>query len=477
MTPSSVRTSADPGRRGPRDWWREAKDGLTGRPRDYTTGPIAPALVALSVPMVLEMSMQAVFEVADVWFVARLGPAPVAAVGLSAALVVLVFAVAIGLSMAVQAIVARRIGEGRPEDAAQAAWQAIVVGLAVSLALGALGVYEAETLLRLMGADEQVVRAGRGYLQVLLGTNVSIMLLFLMNAVFRGSGDAAYSMRVLWIANGLNVVLDPIFIFGWGPVPAFGTTGAAVATTIGRTVGIALQVWILAKGRTRLRRPVGGFRLQPALLRSLLTVAAPGIVQFLVGTASFLVMTRIVADFGSDTVAGFTVAQRVLVFVVLPAWGLGNAAATMVGQNLGAGHAQRAIDSVRLSSGAALAIMGTGGVLTFLLAEPLVRLFTPDPAVVEAGRLCLQVIAFGFPLRAVVLTLVQSFNGAGDTTTPTWVNLLAYWIVQIPVAVVLAHTAGLGPFGIYLAVVVSQVAAAWTAWVLFRRGRWLTRTV
>lgn len=458
-------------------WWTDAKDGMTGRVRDYTRGPIAPALVALSVPMVLEMFMQAVFEVADVWFVARLGPAPVAAVGLSAALVVLVFAVSIGLSMAVQAIVARRIGEGDPDGAAAAVVQAVGLGILISTVVAVVGVVEADTLLRLMGAEDDVVEAGRGYLQVLMGSNGTIMLLFLFNAVFRGTGEASHSMRVLWIANLLNVVLDPIFIFGFGPVPAMGTTGAAIATTMGRLVGITLQIYLLTRGRTRLRFSRAGFRLQADIMRRLMTVAWPAVVQFLVGTASFVALTRIVAMYGSDALAGFTVAQRILVFVVLPALGLGNAAATMVGQNLGAGFPDRADASVRLSSRAALVIMGIGGAATLLVAEPLIRLFTHDPGVVSAGTLCLRVIAFGFPLRAVVLTLIQSFNGAGDTTTPTWINLVAYWIVQIPAALLLARTADLGPVGIYLAIVLSQAMAAWIAWVMFVRGKWRAKVV
>lgn len=452
--------------------WRDVVDGLSGRPREYTKGPLWPGIVALAVPMVLEMLMQSVFEIADIWFVGRLGPEAVAAVGLSAALVVLVFAVAIGLSMGAQAMVARRIGEGDREAAGIAAWHAVIAGIVVSTVVGIAGVAYAGPLLRLMGATETVISVGTPYFAVMIGTNITITLLFLLNAVFRGAGDASIAMRALWIANILNVVLDPVFIFGFGPVPALGVAGAAIATTLARAIGIAFQVWVLVKGHSRLRRPAGGFRFDSNLIVRLAKVAGPGMIQFLVGASSFIVMTRLVAWFGSDSVAGYTIAFRIIVFVLLPAWGLANATATLTGQNLGAGNPDRAEQAVWMCARLSVGVLIVVGSALFFAAPFFIGLFTDSPAVVEVGASCLAIFAVAFPLRGAALILVQAFNGAGDTTTPTWINLAAYWVVQIPVALGLAHGLGWGTNGLFLATAVANAAAAVMAWLRFRRGDW-----
>ncbi len=427
--------------------------------------------------MVLEMSMQAVFEVADVFFVGRLGPDAVAAVGYTATLLVLVFAIGIGLSMAAAATVARRIGEGDPDAAARAAVQAIALGIAVSIPAALIGGFGAGPLLRLMGATDAVVAAGTSYFRWLFVTNVVIVLLFLINAIFRGVGDAIFAMRALWLANILNIVLDPILIFGLGPIPAFGVQGAAIATVIGRSIGVAYQLRVLTSGRLRIRVTRDHITMRPDTLRKLINLSIPAVVQYLVGTASWIGVMRMLAEFGSAVVAGYTIAVRVIVFALLPSWGMGNAAATLVGQNLGAGKPDRSERSVWISGAINTIFLTAFGVAMYFYGGEIVGLFTDDLDAIAAGALCLAVIAFSYPFFGYGMVVVQAFNGAGDTRTPTIINLIAYWILQIPLAWLLAFKFGLGQTGVFIAIAVAQAVLALLAAVWFRAGRWKTLIV
>jgi len=445
---------------------------LRGKSLDYTVGSLWRAIIVLSIPMVLEMLMQSVFEVADIYFVGRLGADAVAAVGLTASLIILVFAVGLGLSMATSAMVARRIGEGDPEGAACSVWQAFILTTAVAIPVGIACVFLADDLLRLMGATPGVVEIGTGYAQVMLGSNATVLLLFLFNAVFRGAGDASVAMRALWIANVLNIILDPILIFGFGPVPAMGVTGAAVATAIARGVGVGYQIWILVRGSSRIRIARRHLVLQASVLRRLFRIALPGMMQYLVGTASWLALMRIMAEFGSEALAGYTVAIRIIIFALLPSWGIANAAATLVGQNLGAGQPDRAERSVWYVTAVDTVFLILMGATFFIFADTVVRWFVTDPEAVRVGILSIRILTSAYPIWAVGMVIIQAFNGSGDTTTPTWINFVAFWIVQIPAAWFLAVPGGFGPAGIFWAIVMGQTLAAVIAVVYFRRGNW-----
>jgi putative MATE family efflux protein len=457
--------------------WRAVAESLAGSDQDFTEGSLERGIVLLAVPMVLEMTLESVFAVCDVFFVSRLGPAAVATVGLTEAVVTLVFGVAIGLSMATTAMVARRIGEKDRDGAACAAVQAILLGLGVSVVFGAMGVIAAPHILGLMGADAEVVRVGSSYTAVLLGGTVTIVLLFLINAVFRGAGDAAIAMRVLWLANAVNLVLDPCLIFGLGPFPELGVTGAAVATTIGRGTGVVFQLVLLARGRGRVALRRSDLRLDLGVMARLVRVSLGGIFQFLIATASWLGLVRILAVFGSAALAGYTIAIRVVIFSILPSWGLSNAAATLVGQNLGAGKPDRATRAVWLTALYNVGFLGLVAVVFLLWAHPIVRLFTADPVVVRVGADCLRTISYGYVFYAFGMVIVQAFNGAGDTWTPTVINLCCYWLFQIPLAWALARPLGLGAHGVFLAIAIAESLIAVVGLAVFRLGRWKTRTV
>ena len=384
--------------------------------------------------MILEMAMESIFAVVDIAFVSVLGTDAVAAVGITEALVTVLYAVSMGLGMGITAMVARRIGAGDAEDAARVTGQSIWVGILLSVGIGVFGVIFARDLLVIMGASEGVVATGTGYIAVLLGGAFSIVFLFLMNAAFRGAGDATVALRSLWIANGCNIVLDPLFIFGIGPFPEMGVTGAAVATTIGRGVGVAYQFWYLLRGRGRLAFGARHFRFIPSLAWRMLRISFGGVGQFLIATSSWIGIMRIVAMFGSPAIAAFTIALRAMEFFYLPAWGLGNAAATLVGQNLGAGHADRAAQSAWKAARYNTVFMGVTAVFLFVFASTITGWFTNDPQVLEIGTHCMQIVAAGFPLYAIGMVIVQAMNGAGDTETPMTLNLVCFWLVQIPLA-------------------------------------------
>ncbi len=448
------------------------RESLRDNEVDYTRGPVRRALGLLAIPMMLELSMEAVFAVVDIAFVSRLGTDAVAAVGITEALVTVLYAIAIGLGMGVTAMVSRRIGAGDADAAAQVTGQAIWLCAVLSIAVGIFGVAYAEDMLRMMGASDGVIEQGTGFTSVLLGGSASILYLFLLNAAFRGAGDAAVALRSLWLANGINIVLDPCFIFGLGPFPEMGVTGAAVATTIGRGVGVVYQLYYLIGGRGRLEFHLRHLRLVPPLLYRMIIISAGGVGQFLIATSSWIVIMRIVAIYGSAAIAAYTIALRLIEFVFLPAWGLGNAAATLVGQNLGAMQPDRAEESAWQAAKYNVWFMTGLGMLSVIAAPWITGLFTSDPEVMRYGVNCIRIFGIGYPLYAVGMIMTQALNGAGDTATPSTLNLLCFWLVQIPLAWWLAEPLSFGPNGVFVAIVVAESLLSVLAVVVFRRGRW-----
>ncbi len=469
--PQIPSSELDPG------FWASVWEALRGSQRDFTSGSIPRAVLLLAVPMVLELAGESVFAVADAFFVSRLGAAPLAAVGLTESLLALVYSIAIGLSMATTALVARRWGEKRRADAGRAAAQAILAGVLISVVLGVVGALAAPALLRLMGAEPEVVAVAGGYTRIMLGGMVTIMLLFLINAAFRGAGDASVAMRSLWLANAVNLVLDPCLIFGLGPFPELGLTGAAVATNLGRGAGVVFQLWMLLRRGGRLEAGAADFRLDLPVIRNLMRVSWGGIGQYLVATASWIGLIRILAVFGSNMLAGYVIAIRVVVFAILPAWGLSNAAATLVGQNLGARRPDRAERSVWITGWYNMAFLGGVTVVFLTMARHIVSVFTTDPEIVPNAVNCFRIISYGYVFYAWEMVMVQAFNGAGDTWTPTRLNFGCFWLFQIPLAWLLARTLDLGPNGVYWAISASYSVAAVVAIALFQRGRWKTAEV
>lgn len=459
-----------------RSTWRRARaffaEALRDNEEDYTTGPVGRALGLLAIPMMLEMAMESIFAVVDIAFVSRLGTDAVAAVGITEALITVLYAVAIGLGMGITAMVSRRIGAKDAHGAAQVTGQSIWVGILLSVLIGILGVTYARDLLVIMGASSGVVEQGTGFTTVLLGGSFSIIYLFILNAAFRGAGDATVALRSLWIANGINIVLDPCFIFGLGPFPEMGVTGAAVATTIGRSIGVAYQLWYLLNGRGRIAFAMRHLRFVPSLAWRLIRISLGGIGQFLIATSSWIILMRIVALFGSPAIAAYTIALRMMEFVFLPAWGLGNAAATLVGQNLGAGHPERAEQSTWKAARYNTAFMSLAGILLLVFAGTITGWFTNDPEVLRLGTSCLRILAIGFPLYAVGMVIVQAMNGAGDTETPATLNLVCFWLVQIPLGYTLATKMPLEANGVFIAEVVAESLLTILSIFVFRRGSW-----
>jgi putative MATE family efflux protein len=448
------------------------QDALDGSHRDFTTGSLDRAIALLAIPMVLEMAMESLFGIVDGFFVAKLGQDAVATVGFTESLLALLFGVAIGLSLSTTAMVARRIGEKDPEGAAVAAVQSIAIGIGVSVAVGLIGISSAPKLLALMGASRTIVASGARYTTLMIGSSGVIFFLFLINAIFRGAGDAALAMRALWVANAINIVLDPCLINGWGPFPRLGVYGAAVATTIGRGVGVLFQLWMLGAGKSRVVIRRDQIRIDPAVLWRLLNVSITGIVQFLVATASWMGLVRIVSMFGSAAVAGYTIAIRLFVFVILPSWGMCNAAATLVGQNLGAGKPGRSESAVYKTGVYNMIYLGLVSLVFLLGAEPLASIFTHEPEFHRVAVDCLHILALGNVCYAWGMVMAQAFNGAGDTRTPTLINLGCYWMFQLPLAYTLAVTLGWGTRGVFIAIPTAEAALAVISLLLFRRGGW-----
>jgi len=453
---------------------RRVRESLQGGERLLTHLPVERAIVLLSIPMMLEMLMESLFAVVDVFFVARLGTEAVAAVGLTESVMMLDYSLAIGLSMAATAMVARRVGEGDRDGAAPTAVQVLWLGIGTSVVMGIAGWYFTGDILRLMGAEDKVLEQGSGYARILFTGNATVMLLFLLNAVFRGAGDASLAMRSLWLANGINIILDPCLIFGWGPFPEMGIEGAAVATVIGRGIGVAYQLWHLFRGTHIVRVARRHLNWAWDTVGRLFSIGSVGAGQYLVASASWLFLTRIVADFGPDAMAGYTIAIRVMVFSILPAWGIANAASTLVGQHLGAGQPDEAERSTWKASRYAVLFMLGIMVLYLAMAGPIIGLFTSVPTVVAEGTEALRVISLGYAFYGLGMVLSQGFNGAGDTRTPMLLNIVGFWMLEIPLAWFLAGPAGWGPTGVYAAVALAESAVAVGAIWFFRRGRWKT---
>jgi MATE family, multidrug efflux pump len=452
--------------------WKSVREAIRGSHQDFTQGSLNRAILLLAIPMVLEMVLESLFAVVDVFWVGRLGADAVATVGLTESLMSLVFAVGLGLSLSTTAMVARRIGEKDPEGAAVAGVQAIAIGLAVSLLVGIPCFLFAPQLLKLMGASPQIIATGSGYARIALGGSGAIMLLFLNNAIFRGAGDAAIAMRLLWVSNIINLILDPCLIFGWGPFPKLGVTGAALATLTGRSIGVLYQFYRLLRGSQRIRILRSQIRLALPVLLRLLRVSLTGILQFAIAHTSWIGLVRIVSIFGSAALAGYTIAIRIVIFVLLPSWGLSNAAATLVGQNLGAKQAERAEKSVWRTGFYNMLFLGGIGIVFTIFATPIVSLFTHDRQVVPLAASCLRIISYGNIAYAYGMVMLQAFNGAGDTVTPTIVHLFGFWFLEIPLAYVLAIPAHLHSNGVFISIVIAEGAIAVAGMILFRRGRW-----
>ena len=452
--------------------WSSIREALRGSHQDFTKGSLNRAILLLAIPMILEMVLESLFAVVDVFWVGRLGADAIATVGLTESMLSLVMAIGFGLSLSTTAMVARRIGEKDPAGAAVAGVQAIVIGVVFSAMVGLPCLFYAPNLLRLMGASPQIVATGSGYARIALGGGGVIMMLFLNNAIFRGAGDAAIAMRLLWVSNIINLILDPCLIFGWGPFPKLGVTGAALATFTGRSIGVLYQFYRLLRGSERIRILRSQLRVNLGVLLRLLRVSLTGILQFLIAHTSWIGLVRIVSVFGSDALAGYTIAIRILIFILLPSWGLSNAAATLVGQNLGAKQPERAQISVWRTGFYNMLFLGIIGVIFLVFATPVVRLFTNDPAVVPLAATCLRILSYGNIAYAYGMVMLQAFNGAGDTVTPTWVHFFGFWLLEIPLAYFLAIPAHVGANGVYISIVVAEAAIATAGVLLFRRGRW-----
>jgi putative MATE family efflux protein len=452
-------------------------EAVRGSQRNYTEGPIDRAILLLAIPMVLEMVMESIFAVVDVFFVAKLGADAVATVGLTESMLTLIYAIAMGIGIGGMATVARRIGEEDSDGAARAAVQSIILGIALSVVIAVAGVSLAPTLLAAMGGSPSVIEHGTTFMRVMFAGNVSIILLFVVNSIFRGAGDAAVAMRVLGLANLINIILGPCLIFGVGPFPELGVTGAAVATTIGRTVGALFALWLLFRPGGQVTVGRRHLRLDPDLMKRVVRLSASGAFQVFIGMASWVGLVRIISTFGSNAIAGYTIAIRVVTFALLPSFGMSNAAATMVGQALGAEKPDRAERAVWRAGLFNLFFLGATGAAFVILARPIAGIFTDDVTVLPFASDCLRIIACGFPLYAYGMVFTQSFNGAGDTSTPTIINLAIFWATEIPLAYLLAITFGLGPHGVFLAILASFSLLAVVSGLVFRRGTWKTKRV
>ena len=460
-----------------KELWSDIKESISGSQRDFTKVSLGKAIFLLSIPMILEMVMESVFAVVDIFFVSRLGANAVATVGITESVMTIVYAIGIGLSTATTALVARRIGEKNAAKAGNAAFQAILVGLSFSVIIAIPGIFFAHEFLLLMGADETMANEGMWYPRIMFGGNAVIMLLFIINAVFRSSGDAAISMRVLWMANMINLVLDPVLIFGLGPFPELGIKGAAIATTIGRGSAVVYQFYLLFKGNGRIHLGLENLTIRFKVMLKILKLSIGGIFQYLIATSSWIIMVRLISQFGAEVLAGYTIAIRIIIFALLPSWGLSNAAATLVGQNLGAKKIERAERSVWITGYANMGMMGTMGIIILLIPDILIRLFIQEEAVIASGITTLQWLGLGFLFYAFGMVVVQGFNGSGDTLTPTRINLVCFWGLQIPLAYLLTTVFKLGLSGVCFAIVFSESMLTVIGIYIFKKGKWKLREV
>lgn len=451
------------------------RDAIKGEHMDYTTGSIRTAVLMLAIPMILEMCMESVFALVDIFFVGHLPNAEhtVQTVGLTESVITLVYSLAIGVAMAATAMVARRVGEKNYKEAGNAAVQSLWVALSITTVISILGFVFAEDILRLMGAEDETIRIGSNYTRIIMAGSLPIMLLFLINGIFRGAGNASIAMKSLWLANICNIILCPTFINGLGPIPALGVTGAALATTTGRSIGVCYQLWHLFKGNGIIKLRRSNLRVDWAVIKSIINIASPGTLQFIIGSCSWIVLARLVAETGhSAASAGYQTAIRVVIFFILPAWGMSNAAATLVGQNLGAKQPQRAEESVMKTAKYNAIFMAAVSVIFLLFASPIISVFTNVPEVKSIAVQALQIIAAGYVFYGIGMVMANAFNGAGDTWTPTWINLICFWFFQIPLAYLLAKYFEMGPKGVFIAVPVAETAISLAAFVLFKRGKW-----
>ncbi|OED42045.1 MATE family efflux transporter [Flavobacteriaceae bacterium (ex Bugula neritina AB1)] len=453
------------------------KIAITGKEQEFTSGSIRKAVFMLAIPMILEMMMESIFALVDAYFVSSISANAIAVVGLTESVLTLIYAVAIGLSMGVTAIVARRVGEKDISRASRTAVQSIFLGTAIGIIIGIIGFLFPKEILGLMGAEQELINEGYRYTQVLLGGNITIMLLFIINAVFRGAGDASVAMKVLIFSNVLNILLDPIFIFGLGPIPGFGVQGAAIATTIGRGSAVLLQLVILFYGWSTIKVVMKDVVFRLAIMMNLIKVSLGGIGQLIIATSSWVFLMRIMAEFGSEVLAGYTIAIRVLMFTLMPSWGMSNAAATLVGQNLGAKKPKRAEQSVWKTGKYNAYFMAIVSIFYFVFAEIIIRIFSVEPNVVEYGALSLRIIAAGYVFYAYGMVVIQSFNGAGDTKTPTIINFFCFWVFQLPFAYVAALVLNWGVMGVLLAITFAEALIAVIGIIWFTRGKWKTISV
>jgi putative MATE family efflux protein len=456
--------------------WTLFREGVRGSSRDFTEGPVGASIVVLAIPMVMEMSMESLFAVVDVFFVSQLGADAVATVGLTESMLAIIYSVAMSLCIGATALVSRRIGAKDPEAAAVAAVQVLAVGLIVSAGIGIAGGMNARSLLSLMGATEGVLENAT-FAVIMLGGNAAIMFIFLINAIFRAAGDAAIAMRVLWLANIINLVLDPCLIFGWGPFPALGVVGAAAATTTGRSIAVLVQLYLLFSGTRRIAIRRRHLRLVPQVMWSVCRLSSTGLLQILINTTSWIGLVRVIATFGSPALAGYTIGIRTVLFALLPSWGLGNAAATMVGQALGAGKPERAEQAVWTAGRFNMIFLGLVSAVFVIFTPSIVSIYTDDPEVARHAVACLRIVSCGFVFYAYGMVLTQSFNGAGDTWTPTWINMGCFWLWEVPLAWLLALHFGFGPTGVFLAVTIAFSTLAVVSAIVFSRGAWKTRRV
>ncbi len=427
--------------------------------------------------MVLEMIMESVFAVVDIFYVSRLGANAVATVGITESVMTIVYAIGVGLSVATTALVSRRIGEKNNKQAGVVAFQAILVGVIISILLAVPGVLLASSFLKLMGATDQMAAEGYMYPAIMFGGNVVIMLLFIINAVFRSSGDAAISMRVMWVANIINLILDPLLIFGVGSFPGLGIKGAAIATTVGRGIAVMYQFYLLFEGKHRVKLYLSSIKFKLHVMLKLLRISGGGILQNLIATSSWIILIRIIAVSGPNALAGYTIAIRIIIFALLPAWGLSNAAATLVGQNLGAKQPERAEKSVWLAAYINMIFMGAIGIILAIFPDFFIELFIADPEVIAFGVQSLRVISYGFLFYAMGMVMMQGFNGSGDTVTPTKINFLAFWLIEIPLAYFLAIVLKMELLGACLSIIIAESFLALISYILFRKGKWKLRKV